>query len=363
MEDIYTIKVRSRPDPTNLYPSERRYSASTVLGLGVVHLALGLTAFLLAILTLIAKNDEINSENHQFDSTIETIPVHLTIQDLQNPEISRKIEMFSRTNVYIKRENILNTTVESSEDIRNSSSVLTKSSSISASFTFAPCIMSVAAFIAGCTAILAWRRWYIDQNIMWFFISSVISTTVSLICLIAIISGIANIASFKLSNYYASNPNHFVLRSENGIEILRPIISDNKNTTDNGYHESKTENLRTVLAINIAIAAVLELIWSYLSAKISWRGMRNGYSDDLHTRRGGNVSVNTVIKGNNIGKHKKINPKPDIIAHYPKKGKIAKYFPKTENDDGYLPKAESHKEYQERVNKFLASHGSDDVEN
>lgn len=42
------IKVKSRPELASLYPSERRYSASTVRGLSLVHLALGLLLLFLS---------------------------------------------------------------------------------------------------------------------------------------------------------------------------------------------------------------------------------------------------------------------------------------------------------------------------
>lgn len=362
MEDIYTIKVKSRPNPSNLYPSERRYSASTVLGLGVVHLALGVTAFLLATLTLVAKNDQINPNS----TIVRTLPVQLTLKDLQNPDIAQTLELFSRTNLYIKRSD--NDTFNNETQVNQTDPVLYKSTT-STSFTIAPCIMSIGAFIAGCTAILAWRRWYIDQNITWFFISSTISTVISSICLGVIIYGLKGITDFHFNEYYPSNPKAFVLKSDDGMEIFRSIEKPENETNvevnNFKFYETKTEHLRVVLALNIAIAAVLELVWSYLSMRIAWKGMNNPYIDDMtnnYRHGGGQLSVNTVIKGNSR-KRAVIPNKPDIIAHYPKKGKFAKYFPKADVvTDKSLPKAESHKEFQERVHKFLTSNSCEDID-
>ncbi|XP_046416661.1 uncharacterized protein LOC124177840 [Neodiprion fabricii] len=50
MKDVYVIKVKTRPPLSSLYPSERRYSASTVGGLALVHLGLGLLGMLLGVL-------------------------------------------------------------------------------------------------------------------------------------------------------------------------------------------------------------------------------------------------------------------------------------------------------------------------
>lgn len=50
MKDVYVIKVKTRPPLSSLYPSERRYSASTVGGLSLVHFGLSILAFLLGTL-------------------------------------------------------------------------------------------------------------------------------------------------------------------------------------------------------------------------------------------------------------------------------------------------------------------------
>jgi hypothetical protein len=57
MEEIYVVKVRTEPDPARLYPSERRYSALTVGGLGAVHLLLAATSLLLGGLGLALQSD------------------------------------------------------------------------------------------------------------------------------------------------------------------------------------------------------------------------------------------------------------------------------------------------------------------
>jgi len=57
MEEIYVVKVRTEPDPARLYPSERRYSALTVGGLGAVHLLLAATSLLLGGLGMALQSD------------------------------------------------------------------------------------------------------------------------------------------------------------------------------------------------------------------------------------------------------------------------------------------------------------------
>nr|CAD7441721.1 unnamed protein product [Timema bartmani] len=57
MEEVYVVKVRSQPSPARLFPSERRYSASTVGGLGAVHLLLAATCLLLGALDFLAASN------------------------------------------------------------------------------------------------------------------------------------------------------------------------------------------------------------------------------------------------------------------------------------------------------------------
>lgn len=368
MEDIYTIKVRTNPDPRDLYPSERRYSASTVLGLGVVHLALATTALLLASLSLsahapiskseVAKPFEVPRQYENFtDFANSSVEQQNGTQhedsDLRNDDMA----FLDEDNEASAREDevLIEDDGFQIEDIYNPF----------ISLTLAPCLMSVGALAAGFTGLLAWKRWYIDQNIRWFFFMSSISTLTSLACLtvtgltigivteqqnqaMAFSNGLQNgnafIFSFRDNNVYVDRLQQSV--DSSNTQNIPPNMFANKHTN------TRTSNIKLVLAINLLIASVLEFVWSVLSTKISWKGMRNDYPDDIVLSRG-KMEVNTIHKGNK--KTKAIAP--DILNHHPKKRKFAKYFPKKEND--YLPKAESNIEYQERVNRFLSSNVSE----
>ncbi|XP_018327724.1 uncharacterized protein LOC108738690 [Agrilus planipennis] len=289
MENVYKIKVRTNPDPNWLYPSERRYSASTVLGLGVVHLALALTALLLACLTLAASQRLSIEDQEVTNSGIEESK--MTEPNNQNASLEE--------NAHLHCDSVLN-------------------------LTLAPCIMCLGALAAGLTALLAWKRWYIDQNIKWFFIMSIFSSLTASVCLIAIAITMA-------------------MASE-ALHIMDTFSTKN-------HH---APSLKLVVAVNVFIASVLEFTWSILSSKIAYKGMINDYPDDIViSKQGGRKQISTVRKGNCKGK---LMP-PDILNHFPFGGVFSKYFPnKKENE--YLPKEESHSEYQERVHKFLASQNS-----
>ncbi|KAF5275056.1 hypothetical protein FQA39_LY06993 [Lamprigera yunnana] len=264
MENIYKIKVKTKPDPQWLYPSERRYSASTVLGLGVVHLAFAIFAILMASLTAtnkILKNDTNNN------STQESTDNDINIVD---PETT---------------------------------------------LTAGPCLMCIGAVAAGFTALLSWKRWYIDHNIKLFFFMSVFSTVTSSICLV-----LEMILLIYASDIFYSN------------EFLK---------------QSFNPKSKDVIIINILISCSLEWIWSILSTKVSLKGMQTNYPDDIALPNNNvEVQINTIHKGNKTKKIMDIEPFQPVIN---------KTLTKLHNKNSNLPNDESHSEYCERVNSFLRS--------
>ena len=57
MEEIFVIRLRTPPGPAAVPPSEQKYSAETVLGLGGVHLVLAALALLFGALALVLEPD------------------------------------------------------------------------------------------------------------------------------------------------------------------------------------------------------------------------------------------------------------------------------------------------------------------
>lgn len=320
MEDVYTIRVKTKPDTRNLYPSERRYSASTVSGLAWVHIALAATSFLLACLALI------------------------------NPTLN-----YTAKNA--------TTTFNESDTQSNDTEILEESNS-NYILVLAPCLITIFGLAAGVAAILASVRWYIDRNITWLFVISCLSTAISFSSFVMIAVWFINTADGDLSEFYKDK-----------VPFKDIIVIKHTNVVDrNGSHmtvalnpnEEETSTLFTkrVISINILIAAFLEVLWSILSVKISYKGMKNNYKDEGSERRGNCISVVTTIKGNdpkNLPRNGKLlQPKPDLIEHYPSK-KIKRMF-LAQNDDGYYLKNENGKTkntetssefYKERMINFL----------
>lgn len=324
MEDVYTIKVKTKPDTRNLYPSERRYSASTVSGLAWVHIALAATSFLLACLALVSPGNGLNNNNQtQVNTTLE--------------------EAYNAT------EN------DDSDDKSNSNYIL----------VLAPSLITIFGLAAGVASILASVRWYIDRNITWLFVMSLLSTVVSFSSFVLIAVWFINTTDGDISEFYKDKvpfKDFIVVKHTAVIDKNESHLVVALNSTDEDTSQVFTKR---VLSINILIAAFLELLWSILSVKISYKGMRNNYKDDNNERRGNCISVVTTIKGNdpkNLPRNGKLlQPKPDLIEHYPNK-KIKRIF-LAQSDNGFYMKNQNNKTkqntetssefYKERMMNFL----------
>lgn len=287
MENIYKIKIKSDPNPRDLYPSERRYSSSIVLGLGVMFLALAATSTLMGTLVVrrLTQNNNITTETN------------LT-EEINQQRLLKKVE---NDLSFTQNNNQPPNPTPHHRDINTAGLI-----------TAAAFLMSLGLFLSGFTGLLAWKQWYVDHNITWFFLSSCFSSVTSSISLLLITLALME---------WKSLTNQSDLPASVG------------------------------LMANIFITSFLGVIWSVLASNIAFKGMKNDYPDDIVVAQGGKKVVSSVKKGNKIGK---VVP-PDILSNFPKSGKLAKFF-RRQATDGNLPKAESNKEYEERVKKFLSGH-------
>lgn len=300
MERIFKIKTKSNVDPRDQYPSERRYSASIVIGLSVVFLQLFLYSVLMGTL-IVHKLTMQEQESEAVGNT--DIPLNSSVQETSMDNSTEEIVPITENHRLYER-------VEKDMDIHNDHYYI----NIPALVCSGCFVMALGFICSFTTGILAWKRWYIDHNITFFFLASSFSTLTSAICL-----------------------------------LLSGLVTLNMNFNFNEYESNPTSPITFSLAMNIIILSSIGLIWSFLSTKVSYRGMKNGYPDELTVSKGGRtVQVSTVRKGS---KNCSTFP-PDIISHFPAGEKLAKYVPKQDNSN--LPKAESNYEYQQRVDKFLS---------
>lgn len=339
MEEVYIIRIKTKPLLSSLYPSERRYSASTVGGLAMVHFGLGVLALLLGSLAGL----------------------------IQGP--------------------------------------------ILALFCLIP-------FISG---LLAWKKWYIDRNIGLFFYGSLISLIVALFCLAATIFHMITIlqgndtSSWSMEhifNFDSSNGslnafakhNNSSFNDELSIDRINfndKILNDNSSDDEDdfnlpfrridtlddlvaessmieekrifgnnvvnksglpemmkvGENEDGLLHSKLLLATNVLVASLLEVAWSFLSARIGLRGMINRV--ETIYGGGGNVTIGNNKKQKIGCKKKKMQaPRPDILSHYQKNfGSLQSLnsFQSSINSGPRLPLPESSREFRERVERFLVN--------
>ncbi|XP_020709906.2 uncharacterized protein LOC110117186 [Athalia rosae] len=332
MKKIYVIEVKTRSPLSSLYPSERRYSASTVGGLSLVHLGLGILAFLMGTLA----------------------------RSIQGP------------------------------------------------------ILSLACLVPFVSGLIAWKRWYIDKNISIFFCSTIFSLIVSIVCASATIFDIAFINEngialpWRIENvlpYYKDNLNGNkeqlnifskndtkkfgkTVDNKNESEIIQSSIEGLKlhyedetptnlleNQLDNDSQnfdsflticpENRVPILRTnlLLEFNVLVTCLLEIMWSFLSIKISLKGMRNRINETYgfeNTNFGNPNSINGI--GNRFGRIKNRAPNPEddkerSCRSNNERNVIKDYHSVqiSENSGPRLPLPESNKEFRERVERFLAN--------
>ncbi|CAH0551975.1 unnamed protein product [Brassicogethes aeneus] len=295
METVLKIKTRSGRDPQEQYPSERRYSASRVLGLSVIYFILCLFSFFMAFLILhkmtLHEHFAINCDNCTMTTTNSTIS--LVIIDNSTEE-----QAYDNTRLIKRVEKDLIFTHDTDHYIINIPGLI-------CGVCF---IMTLGAFLPFLTGLFAWKRWYEDNNITLFFLASTLSILTSALCFFVTII-------FLLTTYK---------EKEHGSALTISV------------------------ELNIVIASVLLFITSILSANMAYKGKKNDYPDDMViSKRAGKVEIKTVTKGS-----KKGTSPVDIINQFPKTETLSKLFQKNEKND--FPNAESNYEYQERVNNFIS---------
>ncbi|XP_019874079.1 uncharacterized protein LOC109602189 [Aethina tumida] len=292
MERVFKIKTRCDRNPQELYPSERRYSASIVLGLSVVYLILMLFSLLMGVLILhkMTMHDHILMD---CQSNCTQQPINETVGEMQSENVTQNDD--TRLMRKVERDWML--TEDDDHYFVNVPALVS-----------AVCfMMSLGTFMTFFTGILAWKRWYVDHHISFFFITSIFSILTS------------------------------------SVALIVTLISFNSS-----LHKPHASPLTFSVELNIIIASVIILIWSILSSNLAYKGMKNNYPDDMViTKGGGKVEVKTVFKGN----IKNGTLPVDILEQIPKSKKWN--LNKKENDS--LPKAESNFEYQQRVNNFITS--------
>ncbi|KAK9504059.1 hypothetical protein O3M35_010494 [Rhynocoris fuscipes] len=233
------------------------------------------------------------------------------------------------------------------------------------------------AFLCGLTGILACKRWYIDRNIRWFFVASIISTICSItslsLMIFFLIKPTFNQHSLMLyflnRNNYTNELEINTTNNTDEIYLEKYDIGDVSDMKSGRYERDIDEHVRYQLEIyvHLFLAALVELILSMLSVKIGWKGVKNSCENGSST--GTLNSTAKPIRPDILETHKNGSKDPKL-SHYSNVVKelyklqkstmlTDQVINKITNDNQNklnLPLPESQKEYRERIEKFLASH-------
>lgn len=189
-----------------------------------------------------------------------------------------------------------------------------------------------AATITGLTGVLAWRRWYVDHNIRWFFLASAFSAVASAVCVVVTTVVLATLSR----ETYALRNSTFLFAEETGQEVFeidvnnvtttydasptefigdvftRPAVEivslENASRTvplaitkNSSFHVSSelfvsddervTLRNQFLVLVHVLVASFLELVWSVLSINIAWKGLSNVCPGFLTKKRGNAVAA------------------------------------------------------------------------
>ncbi|XP_053995490.1 uncharacterized protein LOC128885456 [Hylaeus anthracinus] len=358
MENVYVIKVKTKPALSSLYPSERRYSASTVGGLSFVHFGLGALSLLLGSLALSLQGPVL--------SVACLVPFVTGLLAWRRWYIDRNIAIFFYGSLF---------------------------SLVAAILCFVATVFDIAAAAENSGGSL----WSLEKilergrtrtnehpgnntlSIDEAFNSTMVHDLEQNINFNGPTPGIildhmSNISGYILRTSIGNND------SENSRETLIDYNQNDREFLATGDHEQESnvteESLETIkdrvmtfwqenyrdashakilLTVNVLVAALLEAFWSALSAKIALRGMMNRLPESGYSN-GSNERTNSERRA--MGKKKPPAPRPDILDH---DRRLSESLQNLDALHGLrssgpgLPLPESSREFRERVERFLTN--------
>lgn len=353
-ENVYVIKVKTKPPLSSLYPSERRYSASTVGGLSLVHFGLGALSLLLGTLALSLQGPIL--------SVACLVPFVTGLLAWRRWYIDRNIAIFFYGSLF---------------------------SLVAATLCFIVTIFDVTAISNSMES--SGSRWPLEKILdppHYSLRSAKLFTNDTHVDDTASTEDPFNIEESKLpitlkspdTEYNVSDfrvdakNDHLTMTEasfmfEERMMISREIFQD-KDTANvtqgfmnltqektKTYWHSRYENsphARLLLILNVLVASLLEIFWSLLSAKIAFYGMMNQLPDSSNATE----SKTTRLP---LQKRKAPAPRPDILDHDHRLSEALHNLQGLTGVGPRLPLPESSKEFRERVERFLANQATQRV--
>lgn len=361
-EKVYVIKVKTKPPLSSLYPSERRYSASTVGGLSLVHFGLGSLSLLLGTLAL--------SMQGPILSAACLVPFVTGLLAWRRWYIDRNIAIFFYGSLF---------------------------SLVAASLCFVVTIFDVAAASGAGKSLWPLERVLEVPRYPLHSSESTANNTRADNVALSKNNPFNNTNNYDLLKIDESNKltitltpfsteltesdlrdnvntgSYDDLKAEASLALEdRMILSgeitqdeDAMNVTQESNDTTKTKTViwrnryedsshaRTLLTLNVLVASLLEIFWSLLSAKIAFRGMTNRLLESS------NALAESKTRRLSPQKRKPPAPKPDILDHDHRLSESLQNLAGLQGlamgSGPRLPLPESSREFRERVEKFLAN--------
>lgn len=345
-ENVYVIKVKTRPPLSSLYPSERRYSASTVGGLSLVHFGLGALSLLLGTLALSLQGPILSAAC--------LVPFVTGLLAWRRWYIDRNIAIFFYGSLF---------------------------SLVAATLCFIVTIFDIAA-VSNSTRGSLWPLEKILEAPRYSLRPAKISTNDTHVDDVTSTEDSFNVTEelklpvtlrsqrsteFNVSDLRVDAKNNDDLTVteasfmfEERMMISREIFQ-NKGTTNltqgfmnltkektKTFWHSHREDSRLLLILNVLVASLLESFWSLLSAKIAFCGMMNRLPESSNVAE----SKTTRLP---LQKRKAPAPKPDILDHDHRLSEALQNLQCLTGVGPRLPLPESSREFRERVERFLAN--------
>lgn len=366
MENVYVIKVKTKPALSSLYPSERRYSASTVGGLSFVHFGLGALSLLLGSLALslqgpilsvaclvpfvtgllawrrwyIDRNIAIFFYGSLFSLAAAVLCFVATVFDIAAAAEASRGSLWSlekilehprleeRFNEGFRNETVLNEMAPSNDEAFSDRGVRGEASRIGLNVATPGIIIDNMSNISGYILRAATNDAGADDskssNKTW--------------------------TNDDLENGISKD--FMEQESDNGTDSLETIKSRVMSFWHKNYHD--TSHAKILLTVNVLVASLLEAFWSILSARIALRGMMNRLPETSYAN---GVPGNAGLEGAG-GKRKPPAPRPDILDHDRRLSESLQNLNalhSLRNSGPRLPLPESSREFRERVERFLAN--------
>lgn len=347
-ENVYVIKVKTKPPLSSLYPSERRYSASTVGGLSLVHFGLGALSLLLGTLATLSLQGLI-----LFVACL--VPFVTGLLAWRRWYIDRNITIFFYGSLFSLVAAILCFVITIFD-------VAAASNSTRESLWPLEKILNEPRYSLRPTKVFT-NDTHVDN--ITSTENSFNFTEQQLPVTLRSLSPEFNVSDFRVDvkNDDALTMTEASFMFEERMMISKELFQDRgtanitegfmnltreKTKTFWHSHYENSSHARMLLILNVLMASLLEIFWSLLSAKIAFCGMMNQLPESSNVTE----SKPTRLP---LQKRKAPAPKPDILDHDHRLSEALQNLQGLTGVGPRLPLPESSREFRERVERFLAN--------